>query len=53
MGIEAVFPKPLEATATVNAAQGQDVLGPWLGPPHAGLFAASADDRLAPGLDNA
>jgi len=32
---EAVFPELTEATAAVNAAQGEEVFGPRLGPPHA------------------
>jgi hypothetical protein len=52
MGIEALFPELVEATAGVDAAQGQDVFRPRLSPEHARLFAAGADNRLASGFDD-
>jgi hypothetical protein len=51
--IEALLPELIKPTAGVDTAQGQNILGPWLAPEHAGLFAARSDDGLATGLDNA
>ena len=51
--IEPVFPEFVQASAAVDAAQGQDIFRAGLGPEHARLFAARADDGLATGFDHA
>lgn len=53
VGVEAMFPELAEATAAVDAPEGEDVFGARLGPPHARLLAPSADDGFASGLDHA
>src|SRR6266508_5475230 len=53
MPIEAHFPEILQPPAGLDAAQGQNVFGARLAPKHAGLLAASSDDRFASGLNDA
>ena len=53
MGIEALPPELIAASAGVDGAQSQDVFGPGPSPEPARLFAAGADDGLAASLDDA
>jgi hypothetical protein len=53
MDVEPFFPELIEATAGVDATQGQDVFSSGFTPEHSRLFAAGADDRFAASLDNA
>src|SRR5258708_38275145 len=52
LGVESCFPEIVEPATGANAAQSQNIFRSRCAPEHAGLFAARADDRLAPGFDN-
>ena len=51
--VESLLPELVESAAGVDAAESQDVFGSRLPPEHPGLFAAGADDGLAPSFDDA
>ena len=51
--IEAVFPEFVQATAAVEATEGEEVTGAGFGPEPPGLLAPSAADGLASGLNHA
>ncbi len=51
--MESGFPELADSPAVVDAAEGEDIFGPRLGPKHAGLLATPANDRLATSLDDA
>ncbi len=51
--LEAVFPELVEASAGMDAAEGEDVLGTGFRPEHPRLFAPGTDHGLAAGLHDA
>ena len=52
VSVEPVLPELRQAPTALDAAQGQDVLGPRLAPEHARLLAPRADHRFAARFDH-